>query len=86
MLESRNFAEASGLLNEEVRKELLSQVQKEILRLDLQTRVNVRLCMLGVSVSILPRRLDEPLLDGELSDIADALRTRGFGVRRTSIR
>ena len=86
MLESRNFAEASGLLNEEVRKELLSQVQKEILRLDLQARVNVRLCMLGVSVSILPRRLDEPLLDGELSDIADALRARGFGVRRTSIR
>ncbi len=86
MLESRNFAEASGLLNEEVRKDLLSKVQKEILRLDLQARVNVRLCMLGVSVSILPRRLDEPLLEKELSDIAEALRARGFGVRRTSIR
>jgi len=85
MLESRNFAEASGLLNEEVRKDLLSKVQKEILRLDLQARVNVRLCMLGVSVSILPRRLDEPLLDKEQNDIAEALRARGFGVRKTSI-
>ncbi len=86
MLESRNFAEASGLLNEEVRKDLLSKVQKEILRLDLQARLNVRLCMLGVSVSILPRRLEEPLLEQEMDDIADALRAIGLGVRKTTIR
>tara|TARA_B100000459_G_scaffold142518_2_gene103240 strand:+ start:297 stop:1331 length:1035 start_codon:yes stop_codon:yes gene_type:complete len=86
MFESRNFADASGLLDEEVRKDLLTKVKKEILRLDLQARINVRLCMLGVSVSILPRRLDEPLLDDEMNDIANALRQRGFGVRKTSIR
>ena len=86
MLESRNFAEASGLLNEEVRKDLLSKVQKEILRLDYQARLNVRLCMLGVSVSILPRRLEEPLLEQEMDDIADALRAMGLGVRKTTIR
>lgn len=85
MLESRNFADASGLLEEKVRKNLLAMVQKEILRLDLQARVNVRLCMLGVSVSILPRRLDQPLLEDELEAICDALRTNGLGVRETRI-
>ena len=85
MLESRNFADTSGLLDEQVRKKLLAKVQKEILRLDLQARVNVRLCMLGVSVSILPRRLDEPLLDNELNEISEALRATGLGVRETHI-
>ena len=85
MLESRNFADASGLLNEEVRKELLNLVKKEILRLDLQARINVRLCMLGVSVSILPRRLDEPLQEDEINSIAEALQEKGLGVLKTSI-
>ena len=85
MLESRNFAKASGLLEEEERKKMLALVQKEILRLDLQARVNVRLCMLGVSVSILPRRLDQPLLSDELDAIANALRSMGLGVRETHI-
>ena len=85
MLESRNFAKASGLLEEEERKKMLALVQKEILRLDLQARVNVRLCMLGVSVSILPRRLEQPLLSDELDAIANALRAMGLGVRETQI-
>lgn len=83
MLESRKFAESSGLLEEQARKKLLSSVQKEILILDLQSRVNVRLCMLGVSLAILPRRLDSPLVQGELESIADALRAIGLGVRET---
>ena len=85
MLESRNFANGSGLLEEQVRKELLSSVQKEILRLDLQARINVRLCMLGVSLVILPRRLDSPLVSDELEKIADAFRAMGLGVRETTI-
>tara|TARA_B110000444_G_scaffold244368_1_gene263758 strand:- start:2774 stop:3823 length:1050 start_codon:yes stop_codon:yes gene_type:complete len=85
MLESRNFAESSGLLEEQARKKLLSNVQKEILLLDLQSRVNVRLCMLGVSLAILPRRLDSPLVLDELENIADALRAIGLGVRATRI-
>jgi pantoate kinase len=85
MIESRKFAESSGLLEEQARKKLLSTVQKEILLLDLQSRVNVRLCMLGVSLVILPRRLDSPLLQGELESIADALRAIGLGVRETRI-
>jgi len=47
--------------------------------------VNVRLCMLGVSVVILPRRLDSPLLTNELKTIADAFRTMSLGVRDTRI-
>jgi pantoate kinase len=86
MLESRNFAKASGLLEEDVRKKLLSRVQKEILRLDLQARVNVRLCMLGVSAVILPRRLDSPLMPDELWKIAEAFRAMGLGVLETKIK
>jgi pantoate kinase len=85
MLESRNFAKASGLLEENVRKQLLSLVQKQILLLDLQARVNVRLCMLGVSISILPRKLAEPLLREELDAIANALSAMGLGVLETQI-
>jgi len=85
MLESRNFADASGLLEEQVRKKLLTRVQKEILRLDLQARVNVRLCMLGVSVVLLPRRLDSPLVPDELERTAEAFRAMGLGVRETRI-
>jgi len=85
MLESRNFANDSGLLGEKIRKKLLSRIQKEILRLDLQARVNVRLCMLGVSAVVLPRRLDSPLMPDELWKIAEAFRAMGLGVLETKI-
>ena len=85
MLESRNFGEASGLLDEPARKKLLSTVRSEILRLDLQSRVNVRLCMLGVSACVLPRRLDSPLTSDELDAIAEALNNANIGVIETRI-
>lgn len=85
MLESRNFGEASGLLDEPARKKLLSTVRSEILRLDLQSRVNVRLCMLGVSACVLPRRLDSPLTSDELDAIVEALNNANIGVIETRI-
>ena len=85
MLESRNFAQESGLQEEPARKKLLSIVRKEILRLDLQARVNVRLCMLGISATILPRRLDSPLTESELGNISEALQNTGIGVVETRI-
>lgn len=85
MHESRVFAENSGLLEEEVRKKFISQGKREILKLDLQSRVNVRLCMLGVSFAVLPRRLESPLTPDELEAIADSLRQIGYGVRETYI-
>jgi hypothetical protein len=41
--------------------------------------------MLGVSLAILPRRLEEPLEDEEIDRIATALRSLNLGVRHTSI-
>ena len=83
--DNRNFGEASGLLDEPARKRLLSTVRSEILRLDLQTRVNIRLCMLGVSACVLPRRLDSPLTSDELDAIAEALNNANIGVIETRI-
>ena len=85
MLESRNFSQESGLQDEAARKKLLSLVRGEVLRLDLQARLNVRLCMLGVSATVLPRRLDSPLTDSELESIANALKKAGIGVVETRI-
>jgi hypothetical protein len=41
--------------------------------------------MLGVSATVLPRRLDSPLTDFELESIANALKKAGFGVVETRI-
>jgi len=85
MLQSRNFSQASGLLEEPERMSLNSAVLDALRGIGLHTRVYVRLCMLGVSVAVLPRRLDEPLQSEEIALIADALRTLEFGVRETKI-
>jgi hypothetical protein len=45
----------------------------------------VRLCMLGVSLAVLPRRLDEPLTTNEVNTISQALQTLGLGVKATTI-
>ena len=85
MLESRNFAEASGLLQEPARKNMLSAVRGEILRLDMQSRVNVRLCMLGVSLCIVPRELKQPLQSEELDRLFEAMERIGLGAIETRI-
>ncbi len=83
MHESRMFAQHSGLLDEEVRASFMSRTKQEILKLDLQAKVNVRLCMLGVSLAVLPRHLNTPISLDQLTAIADSLRSIGFGVRET---
>ena len=60
-------------------------VMKELRRLNLQTRVYVRLCMLGVSLAVLPRKLDEPLHEEETDIILKALLGLGLGAITTSI-
>ena len=64
---------------------MVETVMNELRKLDLQSRVYVRLCMLGVSLAILPRRLEEPLTHEEMERIAVALRSLNLGVRHTSI-
>lgn len=85
MRESRDFAKASEMMDEPARKELLDQVQSTIRSLDLQAEVYTRLCMLGVSVAILPRKLQSGLSDDQLSDLSEAIRKIGLGVRRCKI-
>ena len=60
-------------------------VMKELRRLNLQTRVYVRLCMLGVSLAVLPRKLNEPLDEEETDIILKALLGLGLGAITTSI-
>lgn len=85
MLQSRNFSQASGLLDEPERMDLNGAVLDALRRIGLHTRVYVRLCMLGVSVAVLPRRLEEPLRPEEITLIAETLRSLSFGVRETAI-
>ena len=73
------------MMDEQARKELLDQVQSTIRSLDLQAEVYTRLCMLGVSVAILPRKLQSGLSDDQLSDLSEAIRKIGLGVRRCKI-
>lgn len=85
MLQSRTFAQASKLMEEPARFALNSKVMDQLRALDLHSRVYVRLCMLGVSLAVLPRRLEEPLTDSEVTTISQALQSLGLGVKATTI-
>jgi hypothetical protein len=64
--QSSNFCHESELIFETERKRLLDNVRKIVRSLDLQSYVSIRLCMLGTSCVILPRRLDRMLSPDEL--------------------
>jgi hypothetical protein len=85
MLQSRTFAQASKLMEEPARSALNSKVMDQLRALNLHSRVYVRLCMLGVSLAVLPRRLEEPLTDSEVTTISQALQSLGLGVKATMI-
>jgi hypothetical protein len=53
--------------------------------LGLQSKVYVRLCMLGVSLAILPRRLDVPLTEEDTLKIVKSLKDLQLGVVQTVI-
>ena len=67
--QSRIFAEQSDLLDEPERKHLLGIVREIVRELGLQAKVSIRLCMLGVSLAILPRELSNPLSNKELDKL-----------------
>ena len=64
--QSSNFCHESELIFETERKHLLDTVRKVVRSLDLQSYVSIRLCMLGTSCVILPRKLDRMLSADEL--------------------
>ena len=83
--QSRIFAEQSDLLDEPERKHLLGIVREIVRELDLQAKVSIRLCMLGVSLAILPRELSKPLSKEELELISKELDKLGIGYKSTKI-
>ena len=82
---SEKFSTASGMLDEPVRNEFLNKIQQDITRLGLDTIMSTRLCMLGVSLCVLPKELSKPLAIEQLEQLAQQLRERGFGVKITNI-
>ena len=72
-------------MEEPARSALNSKVMDQLRALNLHSRVYVRLCMLGVSLAVLPRRLEEPLTDSEVTTISQALQSLGLGVKATMI-
>ena len=83
--QSRIFAEQSDLLEEPERKHLLGTVREIVRELDLQAKVRIRLCMLGVSLAILPRELTMPLTKEELNRISKELDKLDIGYKLTKI-
>lgn len=83
--QSRFFAESSGLFDEPVRALVYQTVVDCMLNLNVQGSLAGRLCMLGNSVVVLPRRLDEPLDLDAFSNLADAIKARGLHVLMSSI-
>ena len=83
--QSRIFAEQSDLLEEPERKHLLGTVREVVRELDLQAKVSIRLCMLGVSLAILPRELSKPLSKEELVLISSELEQLEIGTKLTKI-
>ncbi|RJU83708.1 MAG: hypothetical protein DWB99_01755 [Candidatus Poseidoniales archaeon] len=83
--QSRIFAEQSDLLDEPERKHLLGTVREVVRELDLQAKVSIRLCMLGVSLAILPRELSKPLGKEELDLISGELEKLEIGFKLTKI-
>jgi pantoate kinase len=82
---SKQFSEASGMLDEPVRKAFLSNVDEEIKQLGFDSSMSTRLCMLGVSLCVLPKELSKPLPIEKLEELSEQLRKRGMGVRITNI-
>jgi len=64
--QSSKFCHESELILEAERKHLLDKVRAVVRSLELQSYVSIRLCMLGTSCVILPRKLDRMLSLDEL--------------------
>ena len=76
--QSNQFAKASGMLDEPTRARVFSAVEEAVAHAELQTHCVVRLCMLGSSVAVLPRHLNEPCDKSMLVDLAKRVEIHGF--------
>ena len=85
LLASRTFAPASGMLEEEERARIHRHTLEAVQDGGWQASMAVRLCMLGSSVAVLPRTLDDGGAVEELDRLAERIRQRGFACLITSI-
>ena len=85
LIQSNNFSRDSELLDEAERKQLLNLVRKVVKNLELQTHLSIRLCMLGISVVILPRKLSRQITKQELDELNKSLLRLNLGSIITSI-
>ena len=83
--QSRTFADRSGMLEEKQRARIFSSVRKEVLRGEWQGEMAVRLCMLGSSVAVLPRELNQQHDAEALKALADRLEQQGVRCMLTTI-
>lgn len=83
--QSRAFAEASGMLEETVRANVYRAVLGAVQDAGMQAIVAARLCMLGSSVVVLPRRLDRIATIEELEALAEALSEVGLSTMMTAV-
>lgn len=83
--QSQQFAQQSGMMDEVVRAQLHRKVATTLVEMGLQGRLAVRLCMLGTSVAVLPRRLEDVPATEEYEQLAELLQSAGRGVLLTGI-
>ena len=83
--EARTFATASGMLEEAHRVRIHQAVLEAVQRGGWQASMAVRLCMLGSSVVVLPRRLDEGLRPEDLEALRGYVAEQGFSCLISSI-
>ena len=72
------FATQSGMLEEEERARLYRSVLEAVQSIGAQATLAVRLCMLGSSVVVVPRQLEEPVDENDLQAIATKAEALGF--------
>lgn len=83
--QSQQFAQQSGMMDEAVRAELHRKVATTLVEMELQGRLAVRLCMLGTSVAVLPRTLEDVPDTEEYERLAALLQEAGRGVLLTGV-
>ncbi len=76
--QSSNFCHDSELMFETERKHLLDNVRKVVRSIDMQSHVSIRLCMLGTSCVILPRKLNRMISQEELDLLHAKLIEKGL--------
>ncbi len=83
--ESRTFATTSGMLDEDERARIFQGVLQSVQKGGWQSTMAVRLCMLGSSVAVLPRNIEQEMNMETLESLAERIREQGFACLITSI-